>query len=161
MPTASRGHSGWAKVPHSPQKRPPHRPQRASPSAHATHRCRLAVAVNKAKTIMPLGGKRPVLGDNVFVAPSASVIGDVKLGQGASVSRQALRWVQAEQRGGEQDPSNGKSALLQVMKADAAQHWGCSDRTAHLRAELLARLLLKLGCVASVADVQGVQVAVN
>lgn len=41
--------------------------------------------LNKAKTIMPLAGKRPVLGDRVFVAPSASVIGDVKLGDGASV----------------------------------------------------------------------------
>lgn len=54
------------------------------PPPHCCWSC-LVLTVNKAKTIMPLAGKRPVLGDRVFVAPSASVIGDVKLGDGASV----------------------------------------------------------------------------
>lgn len=42
-------------------------------------------AVNKAQCVQAFGGKRPVLGTDVFVAPNASVIGDVKLGSGASV----------------------------------------------------------------------------
>jgi carbonic anhydrase/acetyltransferase-like protein (isoleucine patch superfamily) len=35
--------------------------------------------------IEPFQGKHPVLGTNVFVAPTALVIGDVELGEGASV----------------------------------------------------------------------------
>lgn len=41
--------------------------------------------MNKAQCVQAFGGKRPVLGNDVFVAPNASVIGDVKLGSGASV----------------------------------------------------------------------------
>ena len=42
-------------------------------------------AVSRAQTIAPFGGKLPTLGEDVFVAPSASVIGDVTLGAGSSV----------------------------------------------------------------------------
>jgi UDP-3-O-[3-hydroxymyristoyl] glucosamine N-acyltransferase len=42
-------------------------------------------AVSKAQTVQPFAGKAPQVGQNVFVAPSASVIGDVKLGDGSSV----------------------------------------------------------------------------
>lgn len=43
------------------------------------------IAVNRSQTILPLGTKKPSLDTNVFVAPNASVIGDVKLGKGSSV----------------------------------------------------------------------------
>lgn len=41
--------------------------------------------LNKAQSLQAFGGKRPVLGSNVFVAPNASVVGDVQLGSGSSV----------------------------------------------------------------------------
>lgn len=41
--------------------------------------------LSKAQTVQPFAGKAPQVGQNVFVAPSASVIGDVKLGDGSSV----------------------------------------------------------------------------
>lgn len=41
--------------------------------------------LNKAQSLQAFAGKRPQLGDSVFVAPSASVVGDVKIGSGASV----------------------------------------------------------------------------
>ena len=42
-------------------------------------------AVNKAQTLAPFAGAFPKLADNVFVAPNASVVGDVKIGQGSSI----------------------------------------------------------------------------
>ena len=41
--------------------------------------------MNKAQTLAPYAGVSPKLADNVFVAPNASVIGDVKIGQGSSI----------------------------------------------------------------------------
>lgn len=41
--------------------------------------------MNKAQTLAPYAGVSPKLGDDVFVAPNASVIGDVTLGPGASI----------------------------------------------------------------------------
>lgn len=43
------------------------------------------LAVNRHRTLAPLAGKAPSLGDGAFVAPSAAVIGDVKIGAQASV----------------------------------------------------------------------------
>ena len=62
---------------------------RSSPPLPPPH-----ASVNKAQSVQAFGGKRPVLGSDVFVAPSASVIGDVQLGSGASV------WYGAVVRGG-------------------------------------------------------------
>lgn len=42
-------------------------------------------AVNKAQTVLPYAGAKPTIGDQVFIAPSASVIGNVTLGSGSSV----------------------------------------------------------------------------
>lgn len=42
-------------------------------------------AVNRHRSLAPLLGKAPALGRDVFVAPSAAVIGDVTLGDNASV----------------------------------------------------------------------------
>lgn len=42
-------------------------------------------AVNRHRTLAPLAGKVPSLGDGAFVAPSAAVIGDVKIGAQASI----------------------------------------------------------------------------
>lgn len=42
-------------------------------------------AVNKAQTVLPYLGSKPQLAENVFVAPNATVIGNVKLGEGSSV----------------------------------------------------------------------------
>lgn len=41
--------------------------------------------LNRHRTLAPLAGKAPSLGDGAFVAPSAAVIGDVKIGAQASV----------------------------------------------------------------------------
>ncbi|EFN58089.1 hypothetical protein CHLNCDRAFT_20587 [Chlorella variabilis] len=41
--------------------------------------------LSRHRSLAPLGGKSPSLGLDVFVAPSAAVIGDVKLGDNASV----------------------------------------------------------------------------
>lgn len=41
--------------------------------------------LNKAQAVGRVAGKAPSLAENVFVAPNASVIGDVKLGKGSSV----------------------------------------------------------------------------
>lgn len=43
------------------------------------------IAVNRSRTLMNLYDAKPTLGRDVFVAPSAAVIGDVKLGNNASV----------------------------------------------------------------------------
>jgi hypothetical protein len=60
--------------------------RRRSPAACPPHlHARCLPAVNKAQSVQAFGGKRPVLGSNVFVAPSASVVGDVQLGSGSSV----------------------------------------------------------------------------
>lgn len=45
----------------------------------------LLPAVNKAQSVQAFAGKRPQLADSVFVAPNASVVGDVKIGSGASI----------------------------------------------------------------------------
>lgn len=42
-------------------------------------------AVNKAQTIGQYQAARPVIGQDVFVAPNSSVIGDVNLGNGSSI----------------------------------------------------------------------------
>lgn len=36
-------------------------------------------------TILEYGGKRPLIGKDVFIAPGASIIGDVTIGDGASI----------------------------------------------------------------------------
>ena len=41
--------------------------------------------MSRHRTLAPLAGKVPSLGSGVFVAPSAAVIGDVRLGNNASV----------------------------------------------------------------------------
>lgn len=41
--------------------------------------------MNKAQAVGRVAGKLPALGDSVFVAPNATVLGDVKLGAGSSV----------------------------------------------------------------------------
>ena len=41
--------------------------------------------MNKAQTLAPYAGTLPKLGDDVFVAPNATVIGDVKIGKGSSI----------------------------------------------------------------------------
>eukprot|EP00887_Chlorella_sp_A99_P007975 scaffold12.g7975.t1 len=75
--------------------------------------------LNKAKTVMELGAKKPVLGDAVFVAPSASVIGDVKLGPGSSV------WYGAVVRGDVNSVTVGEktniqdNAIIHVAKHNA------------------------------------------
>lgn len=43
------------------------------------------LAVNRHRTLMNLFDKQPALGTGVFVAPNAAIIGDVKLGNHASV----------------------------------------------------------------------------
>ena len=49
-------------------------------------------------TLQAYQGKRPVLGPGAFVAPNASVVGDVKLGKGSSV------WYGAVLRGARLNP---------------------------------------------------------
>ena len=75
-------------------------------------------AVNKSKTILPLGGSKPVLGDSVFVAPSASVIGDVKLGAGSSV------WYGAVVRGERRHAACSRVAERGAGKAAGAEMLG-------------------------------------
>ncbi len=58
--------------------------------------------------IMPLGGKTPRLGRGVFVAPNAAVIGDVELGDEASVwfgavLRGDIGWIRIGARSNVQD----------------------------------------------------------
>ena len=43
------------------------------------------VAVNRARSVMNLYDKAPILGRNVFIAPNALVSGDVKVGNNSSV----------------------------------------------------------------------------
>ena len=64
----------------------------------------LSAAVNKAQTLAPYAGASPKLADNVFVAPNASVIGDVKIGTGSSI------WYGAVLRG-ENTMKTNKSSL--------------------------------------------------
>lgn len=45
----------------------------------------LSGAVTRHRTVMNLSMQQPTLGQDVFVAPSAAVIGDVSLGTKASV----------------------------------------------------------------------------
>lgn len=42
-------------------------------------------AVNRARSVMNLYDKAPVLGRNVFIAPNALVSGDVRVGNNSSV----------------------------------------------------------------------------
>ena len=68
-------HKQWPPPPPPPLVHAPSAAPRPSPRS----------AVNKAQCVQAFASKRPVLGNDVFVAPNASVIGDVKLGSGASV----------------------------------------------------------------------------
>jgi len=45
----------------------------------------LSLAVSRHQTIMKLFDKSPAIDETVFVAPSAAVIGDVKIGQNSSI----------------------------------------------------------------------------
>ena len=63
--------------------RPARFPCRLLTARHLT--CLARPAVNKAQSVQAFAAKRPVLGSNVFVAPNASVVGDVQLGNGSSV----------------------------------------------------------------------------
>lgn len=63
--------------------------------------------LNKAQSVQAFGGKRPALGSNVFVAPSASVVGDVQLGSGSSV------WYGAIIRGDVNSVSIGEKTNVQ------------------------------------------------
>lgn len=84
----------------------PQHPQQPGPRATQLRRaepCPLLPAVNKAQAVMRVGGKAPALGENVFVAPNASVLGEVKLGAGSSV------WYGAVVRGA-QGPGRGWAA---------------------------------------------------
>ena len=47
-------------------------------------------AVSRHKPVLPYEGVKPQLGDEVFVAPSASIIGNVKLGHRSSVWYSAI-----------------------------------------------------------------------
>lgn len=58
------------------------RPLHVNITKHISFKCR---AVNKALTLAPYKNTLPKLADNVFVAPNASVIGDVTIGRGSSV----------------------------------------------------------------------------
>jgi hypothetical protein len=82
--------------------------------------------VNKAQAVQAFAGKRPQLAADVFVAPNASVVGDVKLGSGASV------WYGAIIRGERclhQSPPITR-ALQQPPPASTAARWCCSLRAA-------------------------------
>ncbi|KAI7838730.1 hypothetical protein COHA_007526 [Chlorella ohadii] len=76
--------------------------------------------LNKAQCVQAFAGKRPTLGNDVFVAPNASVIGDVKLGSGASV------WYGAVIRGDVNSVTIGDktsvqdNVLIHVAKHNAA-----------------------------------------
>lgn len=60
-------------------------PPRLTAAYLARRACLPCPAVNKAQAVARVAGKAPVLGESVFVAPNASVLGDVKLGRGSSV----------------------------------------------------------------------------
>lgn len=47
--------------------------------------CVLCAAVSKHRTLQPFEGAKPQLGKDIFVAPNASVIGNVTLGDQSSV----------------------------------------------------------------------------
>ena len=66
--------------------------------------CASCAAVPTHHTLQAYQGKRPVLGSGAFVAPNASVVGDVRLGKGSSV------WYGAVLRG-EQCTSGNAAAL--------------------------------------------------
>lgn len=55
------------------------------PPFHNIRRERTFCAVNRARSVMNLYDKAPVLGRNVFIAPNALVSGDVKVGNNSSV----------------------------------------------------------------------------
>ena len=50
-----------------------------------TYYSRFLLAVSKHQTLQAFGQSRPSLGQGGFVAPSASLIGNVTLGKGSSV----------------------------------------------------------------------------
>ena len=52
------------------------------------------VAVSKHQTLQAFNSKKPQLGEDIFVAPNSSMIGDVTLGRSSSV------WYGAVLRGG-------------------------------------------------------------
>lgn len=83
---------------------------------------RLGPAVNRAQTLLPYAGTRPSLAARVFVAPSANVIGDVRIGESSSV------WYGATLRGDVGRITIGAhtniqdNALVHVARHNAAGH---------------------------------------
>ncbi|KDD72217.1 hypothetical protein H632_c3683p0, partial [Helicosporidium sp. ATCC 50920] len=69
--------------------------------------CSPFLPVNKSQTLLAYGAKRPSLASEVFVAPSASVIGDVKIGSSSSV------WYGAVVRGDVGSVSIGSHTSIQ------------------------------------------------
>jgi carbonic anhydrase/acetyltransferase-like protein (isoleucine patch superfamily) len=69
--------------------------------------------VNKAQSVQAFAGKRPQLAEDVFVAPNASVVGDVKLGRGASI------WYGAIVRG---ESPHSKACKAQATAKQCALH---------------------------------------
>ena len=55
------------------------------PVCEADHIVHALAAVSKHRTLQPFEGARPQLGRDNFVAPNASLIGNVKLGDQSSV----------------------------------------------------------------------------
>lgn len=76
--------------------------------------------MNKAQTLSPYAGASPKLGDQVFVAPNASVIGNVSIGAGSSI------WYGAVLRGDVNSISIGEktniqdNVMIHVAKHNAA-----------------------------------------
>ena len=104
-------------------------------------------AVSRHKAVLPYEGAKPQLGEEVFVAPTASVIGNVKLGHRSSV------WYSAILRGERRSTTPGPWKLLALCAAqhdarDPPSMWnvvpcpsigGC--RTKYAQVSLLAFLL--------------------
>ena len=76
--------------------------------------------MNKAQTLAPYAGTYPKLAENVFVAPNATVIGDVKIGKSSSI------WYGAVLRGDVNSISIGErtnvqdNVMVHVAKHNAA-----------------------------------------
>ncbi|KFM26034.1 Uncharacterized protein F751_3672 [Auxenochlorella protothecoides] len=76
--------------------------------------------LSKAQTVLPYAGAKPAIADSVFIAPSASVIGNVTLGSGSSV------WYGTVLRGDVNSISVGEktniqdNVLVHVAKHNAA-----------------------------------------
>jgi carbonic anhydrase/acetyltransferase-like protein (isoleucine patch superfamily) len=69
-----------------PRRPPPPPPAAARRRRPAPHRLTARPpAVNRARPLLNLGDKKPEVGPGAFVAPTASLVGDVRLGAHASV----------------------------------------------------------------------------